>query len=50
MERLIVQYAALIWVLLNLLHCYLDFLNRRLYKSLTDFDSKFEIKYDKKFF
>ena len=50
MERLIVQYAELIWVLLNLLHYYLNFLNNRLSKSLVAFDSKFKIKYDKKSF
>jgi len=50
MERLLVQYAAVIWTLLNLLYYYLNFLNIRLCKSLADFDPKFEIKCDKKSF
>jgi hypothetical protein len=50
MERLIIQYAELIWIVLNLLHYYLRFLIARLYKNLADFDSEFEIKYDKKSF
>ncbi len=50
MERLIVQYAELIWVLLNLLHYYLNFLNNRLRKSLADFDPKSGIKYNNKSF
>ncbi len=53
MERLLIQYTlltVLMWNLLNFLHYYLSFLNSRLYKSLADFDSKFEVKYNKKYF
>ena len=53
MEGLIIQYPVsilLVWTLLNFLHYYLTFLNIRLYKNVLDFDSKFEVKYNKKDF
>jgi len=53
MEQFIIQHPVptlIIWTVLNLLHYYLNFLNSRLYKSLADFDPKFEIKYDQKSF
>lgn len=52
MEPLVIQYPTetlIIWTLLNLLHYVLNFVNGQLYKRLVG-NSKFEIKYNKKFF
>jgi hypothetical protein len=40
----------LVWTILNLLYCCLNFLSIRLYKNLPGFDSKFETSRGKKYF